>query len=154
MFIQVIKITFVQCFCVFLPSLLHHFCFCQVLTISVLYSAHPCTKYSLAISNLPIWLFSSISLCCLFKKAFFSLLAILQNSAIQFLPCLSLLFFPQLSVKPPQTTTLPSCISFSWGWFWSLPPVQCYELPSVVLQAICLLDLIPWVYSLPPLRKS
>ena len=44
-----------------------------------------------------------------------------------FLPCLSLLFFPQLFVKPPQTTTLPSCISFALGWFWSLPPVQCYE---------------------------
>ena len=43
------------------------------------------------------------------------------------LPFLSLLFFPQLSVKPPWTTTLPSCISFSLGWFWSLPPVQCYE---------------------------
>ena len=36
-----------------------------------------------------------------------------------FLPCLSLLFFSQLSVKPPQTTTLPCCISFSWGWFQS-----------------------------------
>ena len=29
------------------------------------------------------------------------------------LPCLLLRFFPQLFVKPPQTTTLPSCISFS-----------------------------------------
>ena len=28
-----------------------------------------------------------------------------------------LLFFSQLFVKPPQTTTLPSCISFSLGWF-------------------------------------
>ena len=26
-----------------------------------------------------------------------------------------------ISVKPPQT--LPPCISFSLGWFWSLPPV-------------------------------
>ena len=47
------------------------------------------------------------------------------------LPCLLLLFFPQLFVKPPQKTTLPSCISFSLGWFWSLPPVQCYKPPSV-----------------------
>ena len=44
-----------------------------------------------------------------------------------FLLFLSLLFFPQLFVKPPQTTTLPPCISFSLGWFWSLPPVQCDE---------------------------
>ena len=32
---------------------------------------------------------------------------------------------------------------FSLEWFWSLPPVQCYEPPSIVLQALCLLDLIP-----------
>ena len=30
-----------------------------------------------------------------------------------FLPCFLLLFFPQLFINPPQTTTLPSCISFS-----------------------------------------
>ena len=40
-----------------------------------------------------------------------------------FLLCLSLLFFSQLFVRPPQTTILPFCISFSWGWSWSLPPV-------------------------------
>ena len=33
-----------------------------------------------------------------------------------FLICLSLLFFFQLFVKPPQATILPFCISFSWGW--------------------------------------
>ena len=32
---------------------------------------------------------------------------------LPFLPCLLLLFFSQLFVKPPQTTTLPSYISFS-----------------------------------------
>ena len=31
--------------------------------------------------------------------------------------CLSLLFFSLLFVRPPQTTVLPFCISFSWGWF-------------------------------------
>ena len=51
--------------------------------------------------------------------------------------CFSL--FPQLFVRPPQTTNLPFCISFSWGWFWSPPPVQCYELLSIVLQAVFLL---------------
>ena len=45
-------------------------------------------------------------------------------------------FFSQLFVRLPQTTTLPSCISFSWGWFWSLPPVQCYKPPFIVLQAL------------------
>ena len=38
-----------------------------------------------------------------------------------FLPCFSLLFFPLLFVKPPQTTTFPSYITFSLGWFYSLP---------------------------------
>ena len=60
-----------------------------------------------------------------------------------FLSCFSLLFFSQLFVKPPQTITLPSCISFSLGWFWLLPPVHCYELLSLVLQALHLPDLIP-----------
>ena len=49
-----------------------------------------------------------------------------------FLLCLLLLFFPQLFVRPPQTTILPCCFSFAWGWFWSLPPIQCYEPPSIV----------------------
>ena len=65
-----------------------------------------------------------------------------------FLPGLSL-FFPQLFVKPPQSATLPSCISFFFGVSLVLPPVQCYEPPSIVL---CTLpDLIPWIYSSPPL---
>ena len=63
-----------------------------------------------------------------------------------FLLYLLLLFFSQLFLRAPQTTTLPSCISFSLTWFWSLPPVQCYELPSIVLQALCLSDLIPWIH--------
>ena len=42
-----------------------------------------------------------------------------------FIPCLSHLFFLQVFVKPPQTTTLPSCISFPLKWFWSLSPVLC-----------------------------
>ena len=50
-----------------------------------------------------------------------------------FLPCILLLFFSQLFAKSPQTTTLPSCISFSWEWFWSPPPVHCYKPPSIVL---------------------
>ena len=78
----------------------------------------------------PVLLFSSVSLHCSFKKAFLPLLAVLWNSAsscyiFPFPPCISLLFFPQLFIKPSQTTTLSSCISFSLGWFWSLSPVQC-----------------------------
>ena len=58
--------------------------------------------------------------------------------------------FSQLFLRPPKTTILPFCISFSWGWSWSLSPVQCHEPLSLVLQALCLPDLIPWIYfSLP-----
>ena len=60
-------------------------------------------------------------------------------------------FTSQLFVKPPQTTTLPSFISFPLGWFCLLPPVQYYELLSIVLQALSLQDLILWIYSSPPL---
>ena len=67
-----------------------------------------------------------------------------------FLLCLSLLF-SQLFLRLPQTAILPFCIPFSWGWFWSPPPVQCYEPPSIVLQALCLLHLILWIYLSPPL---
>ena len=44
--------------------------------------------------------------------------------------------YSQLFVSPPQTIIWPFCISFPWGWSWSLPPVQCHEPPSIVLQAL------------------
>ena len=67
-----------------------------------------------------------------------------------FLLCLSLLLFSQMFVRPPQTTILPFCIYFFGVWSWSPHPVQCHEPLSIVLQALCLSDLIPWIYfSLP-----
>ena len=76
----------------------------------------------------PILLFSSISLHWSLRKAFLSLLAILWNSEfrclyLSFCPSLSLLFFSQLFVRPPQTAILLFCISFPRGWSWSLFPV-------------------------------
>ena len=62
-----------------------------------------------------------------------------------FLPCFLLLFFLQLFIKPPQITTLPSCFSFSLGWFCLLPSIQCHGPRSIVLQVLCLSDLIPWI---------
>ena len=47
----------------------------------------------------------------------------LNGYIFPFLICL-LLLFSQLFVRPPQTTILPFCISFSWRWSWSLPPVM------------------------------
>ena len=57
--------------------------------------------------------------------------------------CFSLLFFSQLFLRPPQATFLLFCISISWRWSWSLPPVQCHKPPSIVHQALCLSDLVP-----------
>ena len=70
-------------------------------------------------------------------------ISLLFSFAISFSPFLS--YF-----KAFLTMILPFCIPFSWGWSWSLPSVQCHKLPSIVLQAFCLSDLIPWIYlSLP-----
>ena len=65
----------------------------------------------------PIPLFPTVSLHCSLKKAFVSLLAVLWNSSfcwvyLSLFPLHLLLFFPQLFVRPPQTTTLSSFISF------------------------------------------
>ena len=102
----------------------------------------------------PILLFSSI---CIDKSGRLSHVSFLffgtlrsEGYIFPFLLCLSLLFFSQLYVGPPQTTILPICISFPWGWSWSLPPIQCHKPLSIVICAICLSDLIPWIYlSLP-----
>ena len=104
----------------------------------------------------PILLFSSISLHCLLKKAFLSLLLLFGTlhsvgNIFPFVICLWLVFVLSCFIRRPQTTTLPSCISSSLGWFWSPTPIQCYKPPSTVLQAPYLPDLIPWIYSSPPL---
>ena len=39
-------------------------------------------------------------------------------------------------VRPPQTAILLFCISFPWGWCWSLSPVQCHEPQTIVHQAL------------------
>ena len=67
-----------------------------------------------------------------------SLFGILHSNGciFPFFICLYLLFFDQLFVSPPKTNILPFCISFSWGWSWSLPPVQWHVPPSTVLQTL------------------
>ena len=117
-------------------------------------------KYPLVISNFLEEIsslshsISSISSHWSLRKAFLSLFVILCNSAFKWVYLSSsplFFFFSQLFVRPPQSTILPFCISFSWGWSWSLPPVQCHKPPSIVLQTLCLSDLIPWIYFLLPL---
>ena len=89
---------------------------------------------------------TSLSLHWSLRKAFLSLIAILWNSVFKreclFLLCFLLLFFAELFVRLPQTAILLFCISFPWGWSWSLSPVQCHEPPSIVHQVLCPSDLV------------
>ena len=135
MVLQVFKTFFIYFFCVFLLPLLSIFCLLDFLQfLSFIVPIFVPLISPIFLKRSPVFLillFSSISLHCSLK-VFLDLLAILWNSAFSWvylcLLCLQLLFFSQLFLRPPQTTTLPSCISFSLGWFWSLPPLQCYEL--------------------------
>ena len=144
---------FLQFFCVFLPPLLNIFCFCYVHTIFVLYLAHFCMKCSHDISNfleeISSLSHSSISLHWSLRKAFLFPLAILWNSAFKwiYLSFCHLLFASLLfrALYEDSDSVLLFCISFSWRWSWSLPSVQCHEPASIVLQALCLSDLIPWI---------
>ena len=101
------------------------------------------------IASLSHSMFSYISWHCSLKKAFLSVLPILWNSAFIWV-YLSLYPLPFASLLV-SGITLPSCISFSLWWFWLPPPVRCYKPPSIVLQELCLPDLIPWICSSPPL---
>ena len=103
----------------------------------------------------PILLLFSVSLHWSLRKSFLSLLAILWNSAFK---------WAHLSFSPLPFTSLlftaickaPSDNHFVFLHFLFLvmvlipASVQCHEPPSIVLQGLCLSDLIPWMYfSLP-----
>ena len=95
----------------------------------------------------PILLFFSIPLHWLLRKAFLSLLAILWNSAFKwvYLSFSPLLFASLLFTaiwRPSQTAILLFCLSFPWGWSWSLSPAHCHEPPSIAHQAQYLSDLV------------
>ena len=69
---------------------------------------------------LPFLLLSSISLHHSLKRPscltlLFSETLHLVGCTVPFLPCFLLLSFPWLFVKPPQTTTLPSCSFYFFG---------------------------------------
>ena len=106
----------------------------------------------------PIFLKSSLVSHSIVLLYFFALsiaeglliLAILWNSALNwiYLSLSPLLFATLLSSatckgSSDNFATLPSWISFSWRWFWSLSPVQCYKPWSIVLQSLCLPYVIP-----------
>ena len=74
-------------------------------------------------------------------------LTILWNSAFRWvchsfspLPFTSLLFSVIFKASSDNH------YAFFGRWSWSLPPVQCHEPLSIILQASCLSDLRPWIY--------
>ena len=98
---------------------------CQA--ISVLYYTHLCMKYSFSISNF-LEEMSSLSHFIVFLYFFtliteegflispcYSLEFCIQMD-ISFLFSFAFQFSSELLVRPPQTTVLLFCISFSWEW--------------------------------------
>ena len=82
-----------------------------------------------------LWGLFFISPCCSFQWMLFTGSLHSIGCIFPFLLCCSFLLFSQLFLRPPQATTLPTHICFSWGWFWWPRPEQCYKPPSIVLQA-------------------
>ena len=146
--IWVVKIFFVQFFCVFLPPLLNIFCFLlgpyhfYPLLCPSLHEMFPCISNfleeisSVSHSIVFLYFFARGRLSYLFLLFFGTV-----NSNGYIFPFL--LCFSQLFVRPPQTALLLFCISFAWGWSWFLSPVQCHKPPFIVHQALCLSDLVP-----------
>ena len=148
MIIWVVKIIFVQFFCVFFPPLLNIFCFCEVPTISLL--IEPLFAWNVPLVSLsflkrslvfPILLLSLFLCIDHWERLFYlSLLffgTLHSNGYIfPFLLCFSFPFFSQLFVRPPRSADFLFCVSFSWGWSWFLAPIQCHEPPSIVHQAL------------------
>ena len=56
--------------------------------------------------------------------------------SLPILPCLSLLFFPQLFVRPPQITILPLCISSFSGIILVTTSCTVIQISTLVLQAL------------------
>jgi len=105
----------------------------------------------------PILLFFSISLHGSLRKAFLSLLAILWNSAFKWvylsfspLPLASLLYITICKALSDNHFAFLHFFFFM-KMVWSVLPVQYHKPSSIVLPALCLSDLIPWIHlSLPP----
>ena len=119
-------------------------------------------KYSLGISNFleeisfPFYCF--LLFLCTDHWGSLSYLSLLffgtlhsNGYVFPFLLFLFLFFFSELFVRLSQTTVFTFCISFSGGWSWYPPPVQCHETPSIVLQALCLFSKVSdtWFHSSP-----
>ena len=103
----------------------------------------------------PILLFSSVSLHCSLKKAFFSILAILWNSAFRWVYLsFSPLLFTSLVFSAICKVSLDNHFAFLSFFFWGmvLMTASCtMSWTSVYSSSGTLSDIIPWIYwSLPP----
>ena len=159
MVIWVVKLFFVWFFCVFFLPLINIFCFCYVHTISVLYCAHLCMKYSLGISNF-LEEISSLPHSIIFLY-FFALITeegflispsfninIFQNLQFSCFPTLSpsysithlhthLLTFSSLSLLSSGHSLLPSFIISSTHSFIPLNQQFLKGAPAIS-QALCM----------------
>ena len=126
--IWVMRIFFVQFFCVFLPPFLISSASVRSLPFLPFIEPTFALKCSLGISNF-LEQISSLSHSVVFLYFFaliveegflispcYSLELCIRMLISPFLLCFSLLFFSQLFVRPPQTAILLVCISFPWGW--------------------------------------
>ena len=104
----------------------------------------------------PILLFSSISLHWLLRKAFLSLLAILWDSAFRwvyrsFSPLSLASFLFSTNCKTSTDNHFAFLHFFFLGIVLITAPCPMSWTSLIALQALCLSDLIPWIYLLLPL---
>ena len=100
--------------------LLNLYCFCPLfahlwMKCSFDISTFLEEDYSFTLSVVFLCFFALFIEECLLVSPCYSLELWLVRFTFCFPPCFSLLLFPQLFVKPPQTITLPSCIPFFLG---------------------------------------
>jgi len=147
MSLRLFKYSFAVCSC-------HLFCVCQVLGVYVLlcptlHEMSPWVSLIFLKRSLvcPLLLFSSLSHHCSLKKAFLSLFTILWTSAFSYV-YLSLSPLPfasplsQLFLRLSLTAVYLLAFLFL-GMVLVTIFCTCYEPPAMVLQALCLSDLIP-----------
>ena len=83
------------------------------------------------------------------RPSYLSLLFFQTLPSVGYIFTFPLIFVSLLSsaiCKASSDKHLTSWISFSWGWYWSLTPIQCHKPLSIIFHAPCLPDLIPFMH--------
>ena len=118
-------------------------------------SSSSCMKWSLGISNF-LEEISNLSHSIVFLYFF----AVITELGFLFSPCCSLELCIQMGIS--LLFSFAFCFSSFHSYFALLHlfflgmvlipvPIQCHQPLSIVHQALCLSDLIPWIYWSPPL---